>query len=143
MFDLAQVLLGATLVAIGVLATALADRIRGIRLTREVSAPHERARRTIAATVPADAEPLRVIDRVQPSRTSSASKPERAKPPRVESRVQVGAEGAEDVIAALAAAGYKKPTATEAAWACSVAERATIEDWTRAALRRCAQGGLS
>jgi hypothetical protein len=49
--------------------------------------------------------------------------------------------GGEDVIAALIAAGYKKPVASDAAWACTSAERATIEAWTCAALRRCARGG--
>jgi hypothetical protein len=49
-------------------------------------------------------------------------------------------DGAEDVVAALVAAGYKKQIAADAALACSGAERATIEDWTRAALRRCARG---
>jgi Holliday junction resolvasome RuvABC DNA-binding subunit len=50
---------------------------------------------------------------------------------------------ADDVIAALMAAGYKKPIATEAALGCGQAERATIEHWTRAALRRCAKGVAS
>ena len=44
---------------------------------------------------------------------------------------------------ALVAAGYKKPVATEATWACGAGERASIEGWTAAALRRCARGGMS
>jgi len=119
-------LLGAALVAIGVLAAALADRIRGVRPARE-PVPASRAARA----------PRAAIEVVEPEPTP-APKPERAI--REKPKAQ---DGAEDVIAALVGAGYKKPIATEATWACSQAERATIEDWTRAALRRCARGGMS
>lgn len=124
-------LLGAALVAIGVLAAALADRIRGVRPARE-NAPRARA-----------AAAIEVVE----------SKPERAKAPRdywpreaQKSKTKdstEGADGADDVIAALIGAGYKKPIATEAARACSQAERTTVEEWTRAALRRCVRGGMS
>ena len=40
---------------------------------------------------------------------------------------------AADIIAALVAAGCKKPRATEAVWGCTAAERTTIEGWIRAA----------
>ena len=43
---------------------------------------------------------------------------------------------ARDIIAALMSVGYKKPAATEAVMACSAADRATLERWTAAALRR-------
>jgi len=69
------------------------------------------------------------------------SKSERARAPRSQSKAQQAA--ADDVIAALVAAGHKKQVATEAVWGCSAAERATVEDWARASLRRCARGGMS
>jgi len=125
-----NMLFGATLVTFGVLASALADRIRGIRLARE-AAPRE-SRRV--------AEPLRVIESESVELLPSLPKPERSRAPRSETKMQTAAD---DVIAALVAAGYKKPIATEATWGCSAADRETIEGWTRAALRRCAQGGVS
>jgi hypothetical protein len=119
-------LFGAALVAIGILAAALADRIRGIRgvhlgratareADREFGAA--RARRSTAA-------PIHVVEPAlaSPKATKTA---------------------ADDVIAALVAAGYKKSVATAAAWGCSTAERTTIEAWTRAALRHCARGGMA
>jgi Holliday junction resolvasome RuvABC DNA-binding subunit len=63
--------------------------------------------------------------------------------PRIESKVQASTDGSADVIAALVQAGYKKPEAAEATWGCSAAERATIERWTGAALRRCALRAMS
>lgn len=134
MIDLAHLVLGATLVAIGVLAAALADRIRGIRLTREVYKPrtHVSQRRATGST----AEPIHMIEPAVLSRASSSSK---ARKPQRESTMQAGSEGAEDVVAALIAAGYKKQLATDAVLGCCGSERATLEDWTRAALR-CARG---
>jgi hypothetical protein len=133
-----NILFGAALVAIGVLAAALADRIRGLRISRD-AATRERASRPAA---PAPAQPARssipVVEHAE--LRSTPAKPLRA--PRAESKV-ASPEGGEDVIAALVAAGYKKPVATEAAWACSAAERATVESWTASALRRCARGGMS
>lgn len=123
-------LLGAALVAIGVLAAALADRIRGIHNIRTACAP----RTTIEVVEPEAAKPAK------PERTRAPRDywPEAQKP-----KAQAQDDGANDVIAALVGAGYKKPIATEATWACTQTERATIEDWTRAALRRCARGGMS
>lgn len=131
-------LLGAALVAVGVLAAALADRIRGLRVSREV-APRERASRAQGAPAA-----ISVVDPGDLLRAAPAAAP--AKPPRAqraESRSAASAEGGEDVIAALVAAGYKRPIATEATWACGAGERASIEGWTRAALMRCARGGVS
>jgi hypothetical protein len=125
MNDVAHVMLGAALVTIGVLAAALADRIRGLRIRRE------------RATAPARA----AIEVIEPELVPTPPpKSERERAPRTGSKTQQTA--ADDVIAALAAAGHKKQVATEAVWGCSAAERATIEDWTRAALRRCARGGM-
>ena len=132
MANFLYMLFGAALVALGVLAAALADRIRGLRVSRE-TAPRENVRRHTV---------IPVVEPVELHRATPAvpAKPQRA--PRAESKVQ-SADGADDVIAALIGAGYKKPIATEATWACSAAERATIENWTGAALRRCARGGMS
>ena len=127
-------LLGAAFVAIGVLAAALADRIRGIKLAREAAPREPRTARTPSApaAIPVvDVELLRAAP-AKPSRT-----------PRPEPKVAAIAEAGDDVISALVAAGFKKPVATEATWACTAAERATVEIWTATALRRCARGGMS
>jgi hypothetical protein len=122
-----SMLFGAALVALGVLAAALADRIRGLRISRE-TAPRERTSR--AQSAPA----------VIPVVELTATKPRQPREPKA---AQTSTDGADDVIAALLGAGYKKPVATEATWACSAAERATVEGWTASALRRCARGGMS
>ena len=127
-------LLGAAIVSIGVLASALADRIRGLRVSRDGYAPRERAPR--ATSVPA-APPVIPVMEVR----SAPPKPPRV--PRVEPKAAGTTDGGDDVIMALVGAGYKKPVATEAVWACGPAERASIEKWTAAALRRCARGGMS
>ena len=126
-------LLGAALVAIGVLANALGDRIRGLKIGRETQ-PRDRASRAQSAAVIAIDHAIEDLVRTTPA------KPPRA--PRVEPKPAT-TEGGEDVIAALVAAGYKKPIATEATWACGAGERASIEGWTAAALRRCMRGGMS
>jgi hypothetical protein len=116
-------LLGAGLVMTGFLGSALADRIRGVsRPTRET------ARRSSPAIAAAD--PVLV--------PAVAPKPRRTPAPRAPSD-----QGGDDVIAALVAAGYKKALATEATWSCEASDRATIEAWTRAALRRCSRGGMA
>ena len=113
-------LFGATLVAIGVLAAALANRIRGLRATRQA----DRAPRS-ARPAPAPIEVVEAELVPEPARGSGIR------------------DMAKDVVAALVASGYKKLIATAAVDACTSAERATIEQWTRAALRRAARGGLS
>lgn len=106
MNDLLHMLFGAALVVIGVLSSALADRIRGIRAReRRENAQRERAQ-------------------ISPANGAGASN-----------------AMAKDVIAALAQAGYTKAVANEAVWSCLGSERATIESWTRAALRRCMRDG--
>lgn len=122
-------LLGAALVAIGVLAAALADRVRGLRIARE-GQPRERASRA-RAEIP-------VVESADLPRATPAP----ARTPRAPQGPAAAPEGGEEVIAALVASGYKRPIATEAAWACTAAERATIEGWAVAALRR-ARGGMS
>jgi hypothetical protein len=127
--DLLHVLVGAILVAIGILAAALADRIRGLRVSsRAAEAPQ--SRRPVA-------EPIRVatpVDLVQSPPVAAKRK----------SDLPAQTRGmADEVIAALVAAGYKKPVATDAVWDCGQSERATAESWTLAALRRCAKGAVS
>jgi hypothetical protein len=126
-----SMLFGAALVALGVLAAALADRIRGLRISREAAS---RERPSRAQSAPA------VIPVVELHPTPTATKPRQSREPKA---AQTSTDGADDVIAALIGAGYKKPIATEATWACNAAERATVEGWTASALRRCARGGMS
>lgn len=139
--DALHILFGAALVAIGVIAAAvgpaLADRIRHGRIPRETT-PRERVPREKTSHAPRTAIPV-----VEPADLLRAPTPKVPRAPRNESKVVASTDGGDDVIAALVAAGYKKPIATEATWACSSAERATVESWTAAALRRCARGGMS
>ena len=130
MNDVGPMLLGAGLVAIGVLAAALADRIRGIRVARETG--HQRASRRLIAPIPESAEPPRSTNQTR-SRAES----------RVRASTQTATDGAEDVIAALVAAGYKRQIAVEATHACGAADRATVEGWARAALSACLRRGAA
>jgi hypothetical protein len=123
-------LLGAALVAVGVLAAALADRIRGLRV------PATRTAATRTARTPIEVVEAEVVASPPP-----AAPPKAARAPRAESKPQAS-DGADDVIAALVAAGYKKTIATEAVWGCGQDERTPVERWTRAALR-LARGGAS
>lgn len=136
MTNVLSMLLGAALVAIGVLAAALADRIRGLRVSRRDVEPREYTKRGASAIAHAARTSIPVIETAELRRTPP-------KPPRPEPKVAASTEGGDDVIAALVASGYKKPIATEATWACSSAERATVESWVTSALRRCARGGMS
>lgn len=104
MHQLPDVLLGAALVAMGVLAAAIADRIRGLHLTRERASHHL---------------------------AGSSSKP-RA-PRRDTTTTADDASGA--VIGALVTAGYNKRVAVAATAGCAPDQRATVESWTRGALR--------
>ena len=144
--DFLYMLLGAVLVTGGILAAALADRIRGIRQTRETRETRETRHASRSAPSPADTifvpdEPLRIIEPVDLLRDKQAASKRAAKTAKAAKPQED--DGAEDVIAALVASGYKKPIAVEATWGCTVAERATIEEWTLAALRRCARKGMS
>jgi hypothetical protein len=133
-----SMLFGAALVALGVLAAALADRVRGLHISRDArEALRERGGR--AASVPPPLPRAIPVTEVPEFRAAPA-RPSRA--PRESPKV-AGSDGGDDVIAALVAAGYKKPIAAEATWACGAGERASIEGWTAAALRRCARGGMS
>lgn len=132
-------LFGAALVCLGVLASALADRIRALSVSREgrESAPRERSSRAAAASVARG--PIQVVESAE-----SAELPRKPVAPRRTSEAKARTdEGGDDVISVLVASGYKKALATEATWACTPSERATVEHWTAAALRRCARGGMS
>ena len=135
-----NMLFGAALVALGVLAAALADRIRGLRVARRDAEPRERASRP--PSVPAQGRPpfvtahaaRTVIPVVETAELLRATSPKQPRAPRAEPKA-ASTEGGDDVIAALIASGFKKPIATEATWACNAAERATVEGWTASALR--------
>ena len=123
-----EMLFGAALVAIGVLAAALADRIRASRPRRARSIEDSRE------LVPVPSQPkIEVVE--------AESAPARLAPKKTSrDKAQTMAD---EVIAALIAAGYKKAVAAEAVWGCNAQDRETIERWTGAALRRCARGGMS
>ena len=130
------ILLGAGLVTIGFLAAAFAERIRG---SRAMEAP-ERSdalsqERRVSCSPSAETPSPREItsDPTEMPRTPTVTRAARA--PR-----QSASSPGDDVIAALMAAGYKRTIAAEATWACGEAERATIENWTASALRRCGRG---
>src|ERR1700751_2495267 len=135
-------LLGAALIAIGVLASALADRIRN----REAP-PRDRVSRVSRVQSAQTAIPVAAPPALHPTAISgpapTALHPTPSATVRPSRSSRPVAEGGEDVVAALVAAGYKKAIATEATWACSVAERGTLEGWTASALRRCVRGGMS
>ena len=105
--QVAMLLVGGALVALGIVAGAVADRIRGIRANRTTPRPLE----------PRQRESTRALS------------------PDLRLRA--------DVVAALAGAGYTKRQSELAADACAPSERATIEAWTRAALKRALEGAPS
>jgi hypothetical protein len=109
-------LLGAALVCVGILGTALAERISRRADDRDRDESDERAPARETTRPRTKSTPAPVIDLVP---------------------------GSDDVIAALVGAGFKKALATQAALACTDREQATAESWMTAALRRCAQGGAS
>lgn len=142
------ILLGASLVAVGVLTAALAERLRGNAPTEE---KRPRAVRTVVAEsteTPRTPSVTRSVREVTPLVTPPTTVAEMSRTPtvtratRAETKIASHGPG-ENVISALVAAGYKRPMATEATWACDKAERASIGTWTAAALRRCAPGGVS
>jgi hypothetical protein len=126
--DLLHILLGGALVALGVLAMGLSDRIRGLRAGRPAVESATRNRPPVGQT----RQPIEVVEpEIVPM-----------PPPKAKRPASVSDSRAGDVIAALVAAGYKKSVAAEAVWACADQERATVEMWVRAALRRCAGGAV-
>jgi hypothetical protein len=114
-------LFGAALVSIGIIAGALADRIRDPR------AKAYREARKLEARLAA------------PGRRVYVRPPEpELHPFKRTSLDSVISERAmlSDVVSALVTMGWTKKIATEAAIACKPVERATIENWIRAALKQ-------
>jgi len=108
MDNVLHMLLGAALVSTGVLASALADRIRGLRSPRaNVREPRE--------------------DRPEPRVRRASGTPAQG--------VAVIVDGADDIIEALMGMGFKRPLATKAVAACAPQDRQSPESWARAALR--------
>lgn len=127
-----HMLFGAFLVALGVIASAFADRLRGLRIERDTA----KIRTTGTSSSRVKSAPIAdaiVVEAVEdpPSR------------PLKTRRAEPDAGMATEVITALVASGYKKSAASEAAWSCTAAERKTIEGWTRAALRAASKGVTS
>jgi hypothetical protein len=118
-----SMLFGAALVAIGVIAAGLADRIRGLRITRDRAAP------------PRNVEPQKLTPKY-PAQDVAAPLPKPTREPATKPATRFDGDRLHlaTVIAALTTAGYRKATATEAAEACSSVDRSTLEGWTRAAL---------
>lgn len=118
MNDITHTLLGALLVVIGVVAAAVADRIRGIRATRDRAA-------------------------FTPRETSETKRPSRELAKLAHDAATGGmarnamAAMASDVKLALVTMGYPKAVSGEAVEACHASECSTMESWTRAALRHC------
>lgn len=140
------VLLGASLVAVGVLTAALAERLRGNTTTEE---KRPRAARAVVAEsaemprAPTVTRSVREVSPLVPAKPAEMPRtPTVTRAPRAETKITSGGPG-DNVISALVAAGYKRSVAAEATWACDKDERATIGAWTAAALRRCAPGVVS
>jgi hypothetical protein len=132
MNDVLHMLLGAALVCLGILATALADRVRQLRLTRSDSPGVSASvvRRNLGITRHPEPKPGE-LSAVRVVRGPEASA-------RAANKRVATIPGSEDVIAALQSAGYKKSVATQAIRACSEQEQRSPEGWMAAALRRCA-----
>lgn len=120
-----SMLLGAALVAVGVLVSALADRIRGIRADRrEQSSRAPRASSTRAPATPAQWHDgySAQHDNI-PVATPMA--PKMADDPRMD-----------DVVSALVDAGFKRPAAAKAAASVDMIDRSDLATWMQAAFRQ-------
>lgn len=109
---------GGILLALGVVIGAVADRIRG----RGATVPRYRASKA------AGAHPVREIVKLAHGTDIATDASSRM---------------AADVQRALVTAGYDKATAQIAVAACAGSERATLEAWTRAALRQAMKQGAA
>jgi hypothetical protein len=103
-----NLLYGALPVIAGMLASAIADRIRGLRIERRASA---RA----------------LIEHAAANR----SKRDQVVDPITGDQVRM----ADQVIGALVTAGWKRNIAKEATWRCGAGERITLESWCHAAFK--------
>jgi hypothetical protein len=128
MNDLIHIMLGAALVSVGVLSAALADRIRGIRFTRErPSRDRDREQH--------DREQRQNADNVRQLRSSKRSLQSVPTVPTTSAHLAM----ARDVTAALIKSGYSKTEAAKAVAGCGGNECSTLESWIRAALKQCTQ----
>jgi hypothetical protein len=123
-------LFGAALVTVGVFATALADRLRGLRVRRESTAPRNALRDPVVVK----------MEHAPHASGAGAGNLGKQEAKKQDAKTKTMAD---DVIAALVAAGYKKAAASDATWSCRASERATVEGWATAALRAAAKGGVS
>ena len=125
-------LLGALLLAGGVLVASLADRVRGLRADRRGQAPRV-PRQAAAPRAPREFDPSDTI--FVPDEDPGVARRVDRTPPKIKpAPIDVGM--ATDVVNALVAAGYNKRAATSAVQACDASERGSLTNWTRAALRR-------
>lgn len=135
-----QILLGSLLVVVGMIGSAIADRIRGIVRGRipalagaqTVPSLPPRAPRTssqrpfVSGSLIAAAPPFAAAPNPAPV---PLPQPKKKAPGPDEIML-------DDVLAALVSAGYTKRIAETAVNACVGDERATTETWVKAALRR-------
>jgi hypothetical protein len=132
MSDALQMLFGAGLLSAGVLVHAAADRIRGIKLGRQPRVHTIAAPAAEVAPIPVKRTPIPVVRTAEVIASGTPAK-----------GVSMQASAmAQDVTAALVASGFKKVQAAQAVAACTTEEQASLGSWTRAALRRCAQGSV-
>jgi hypothetical protein len=139
-----HMLLGAGLVAFGVLAGATADRLRSFRGRERPASKLAPVAAPVAAMSMGEWELVSRRDVPKGAKVERAASVPAAPAPATKptpARVDEGANAmAKDVTGALASAGYPKKLAADAVAACAAAERVSLEAWTRAALRRCARG---
>lgn len=117
---IASAFLGALFVVIGVLATAVSDRIRGVRWTKE------RAERVH--------NPFRELGFTRKSKSSASNDVPTVRETMPVTDAHRAMRG--EVISALVQSGFTKPEATAAVDACPSAAQSTLEAWTRAALKQ-------
>lgn len=133
--------LGAMLVAGGILVASLADRVRGLRISRRESrraVPRQQPTATAAKAVEIDPADTIFVPDEDPADTIFVPDED----PKAARRDDHEADMA-DVIAALVAVGYNKRAATRAVKACTAIERGSLTDWTRAALLRSREEAVS
>jgi hypothetical protein len=123
-------LLGASLVIAGVLVSALADRIRGIRAQRSREFWRE-------AGIAGGNTPARPTRAAKPARTDEPATAVRRQPiPITSDASRALKERAQVVTSALTEAGFTKSEAVAAVAACTDTERDSLPEFTRAALQR-------
>lgn len=139
--DVLILLAGGALVALGVFAGGVADRIRHPRAPSPANARSARTRDKRAGGEGGEFQASKAAGAhvIQGTKAQEIA----YNPERVNCAPQTSAteKMAADVARALVTAGYDKQTAQIAVAACAGSERATLEAWTRAALRRAMKQG--